>query len=431
MSLLSLDAQRKYDALASISNLSQVRNEDQNSTFWTSGSDEGCESVFGFCSAKRLFRGEAKWLPGQPDNAGGKENYVAVHIWSQNGQVLLADYDGQKKFRYICEKLGNPQSKSGKQAMVDECSFIFNVTSTEIDLLRNATIFDMRIKCFLHCVGDAVGLLIGGKIVASDIFAMLESLNMTNADELMKNMAIVDECNNKTYGMDECDKAYQLSKCARDKSPAVFDQIIKDLDKKAADNDELVSKAFGCANSSTSYTIDVVARNNLTSLNLNASTCVDYFNGEWVCKCSDLKVYHVKYQAASYNYLEAIKFCCERGMRLLTTPNFFAATKCMQAVGPSFFEVGNLSVNGYSNRFWTMTNSIVVDVTSGFSYDCQTQTDFLPQKLNTSYLIYFDPTAAYDGGSQVMCAFLDGGKPKFNFNSATTAKLPFICEEIF
>ncbi|XP_059472090.1 uncharacterized protein LOC132194673 [Neocloeon triangulifer] len=426
MSLLSLDSPRKYDALATIGNISEMSKEAQNLTFWTSGSDEGCESVFGFCSAKRLFRGEAQWLPGQPDNARGKENYVAVHIWRQKGQVLLADYEGQTKFRYICEKLGNPQTKSGKQAMVDECSIIFNVTSTEIDLLRNMTKFDLRIKCFLHCVGDAVGLLVGGNFVASEVFAMLESMNLKNADELMKNMAIVDECNNKTLGMDECDKAYQLTKCARDKSPEVFDQMIKDLDKKEADNDELVSKSYGCGNSSN-CTIDVVARDNLTSLNLNASTCVNYINGEWVCKCSNLKMYYMKYQNGwYYDYLEALKFCCERGMRMLRTANFFAAAKCMQAAG-----IAKVINHPYSNRFWTMTNSLVVDVTSGFSYDCETQTDYLPQNLNPGFQMDYNPRGAYDGGTQNMVVLLDySAPPKFHFGSAIS-KQPFICEEIF
>ncbi|XP_059472306.1 uncharacterized protein LOC132194811 [Neocloeon triangulifer] len=330
------------------------------------------------------------------------------------------------KFRYICEKLGNPQSKSGKQAMVDECSIIFNVNSTEIDLLRNMTKFDLRIKCFLQCVGDAVGLLVGGNFVASEVFAMLESMNLKNADELMKNMAIVDECNNKTLGMDECDKAYQLTKCARDKSPEVFDQMIKDLDKKESDNDELVSKSYGCGNSSN-CTIDVVARDNLTSLNLNASTCVNYINGDWVCKCSNLKVYYMKYQFGFYyDYLEAVKFCCERGMLLMRTSNFFAAAKCMQAAG-----IANVINHPFSNRFWTMTNSLVVDVTSGFSYDCETQTDYLPQNLNPGFQMSYDPKGAYDGSTQNMHVYLDyAAPPKFKFSPANS-KQSFMCEGIF
>ncbi|XP_059473976.1 uncharacterized protein LOC132195784 [Neocloeon triangulifer] len=242
MSLLSLDGQYKYDALASISNTTDDMNKElQNLTFWTSGSDEGCESVFGFCSAKRLFRDEAQWLPGQPDNAGRKENHVAVHIWRQKGQVLLADYDGIKKFRYVCEQRRNPLSKNGKQAIIDECSLIYNVNSTEIDLLQNATKLDLRMKCFLQCVGDAVGLLVGGKFVASEVFAMLERINMQTADRLMKSMAIVGECNNKTYGMNECDKAYWLTRCARDKAPMIFEQMIKELDNLTSD---VINKKF-------------------------------------------------------------------------------------------------------------------------------------------------------------------------------------------
>ncbi|XP_059488915.1 uncharacterized protein LOC132204434 isoform X2 [Neocloeon triangulifer] len=336
MSLLSLDGQHKYDALASIGFSIEMNQEEQNLTLWTSGSDEGCESIFGYCSAKRVFRNETKWLPGQPDNAGGKENHVAVHMWREKRQVLLADYDGNsKKFRYICEKRRNPQTKSGKQAIIDECAVIYSVTEVEIDLLRNATNLDLRMKCFVQCVGDAVGLLVGGKFVESEVFAILETLALSNMDELIKNMAIVDECNNKTYGMDECDKAYQLAKCARDKAPEVFDQIIKDLDNQIPkDSDQMISKAYGCANYGVDplCTINVAEKNKTDAINPVASTCS--FNGDgryWTCRCNDTKNYLIFYTGGrAYNNFGAATFCCERGMRLLSAQNFIKASSCMK-----------------------------------------------------------------------------------------------------
>ncbi|XP_059473821.1 uncharacterized protein LOC132195677 [Neocloeon triangulifer] len=417
MSLLSLDGQHKYDAMAIISNTTEMIKELQNLTFWTSGSDEGCESVFGFCSAKRLFRGEEKWLPGQPDNAGRKENHVAVHIWRQKGQVLLADYDGIKKFRYVCEQRRNPLSKNGKQAIIDECSLIYNVNSTEIDLLQNATKLDLRMKCFLQCVGDAVGLLVGGKFVASEVFAMLESMNFQNAADLMKNMAIMDECNNKTYGMDECDKAYQLTKCARDKAPAVFDQMITNLDNLTSDSLEVSSRSSGCVYCN----VDMAARSNLSLINItmNASSCMGFTNGTQICKCSDSKMYIIFFSNYfTFPYVEAVKKCCEYGMRLVSPLNYAKAMNCIRVL---------LANGNYGPRCWAVTNAMLVDVTSGLSFDCESQTSFFPQKLNPSQKQMFDPNKAYDGGPLAVFLSHYSGRPEFSPASVNDIN-PFICE---
>ncbi|XP_059476778.1 uncharacterized protein LOC132197481 isoform X2 [Neocloeon triangulifer] len=419
MSLLSLDGNHKYDALANIANTDDMNSEAQNLTMWTSGSDEGCESVFGFCSAKRMFRDEAKWLPGQPDNAGGNENYVAVHIWRQRGQVLLADYDGQTKFRYICEKRLNPQSKSGKQAITDECSLIYNITSAEIDLLQNATNLDLRMKCFVQCVGDAVDLLVGGKFVESKVFAILESMAMLNVDGLINNMAIVDECNNKTYGMDLCDKAYQLAKCARDKSPAVFDQIIKDLDNQTTENDLLIPKGYGCAYSANqTCTVNVALRDNIAALNLNASTCVDFVNQSWVCKCSDLKQYYISFRNSMYfPYIDAVKFCCERGLQMLSPQNFVNAVNCLRVQIP----------HPYASYLYTLLNAAAVDLTTGFSFDCESQTSFSPQQLG--FVLNYNASGAFGSGPVIAFGTHNQGTPMIRFVQPNAVN-SFICGEI-
>ncbi|XP_059486530.1 uncharacterized protein LOC132203084 isoform X2 [Neocloeon triangulifer] len=417
MSLMSLDAKHKYDALANIFNSSQMGGEAQNLTFWTSGTDEGCESNFGYCSAKRLFRNETKWMPGQPDNAGGKENYVAVHIWRDMRSVLLADYEGQTKFRYICEKRRNPQSKNEKQAIVDECTIIYGVTSTEIDLLRKATTLDKRMKCFVQCVGDAIGLIVGGMIVESKVFAILETMALQNMSELMKNMGIVDECNNKSTGMDVCDKAYELAKCARDKATTVFDQIIKDLDNQTAQSDGLFTKSTGCASNETCI-VDKPLKDQLNALNLNASTCGNFVNKTWACKCTDLKTYIVGYQGPLIHSL-AVSFCCKVGMRLVTPSNYVRATNCVNPL---------LQWTTWKNRCWAITNSVVVDVTSGYSYNCETQTTFFPTKLNPSHIIRFGANGAYDGGPLVSYNTLFNGKPEINALGEFSIGA-FICEE--
>jgi len=69
--------------------------------FWTSGTDIGCESAYGFCVVNRLLRNEAIWAPGQPDNDGGLENHLA--IWVDANVAQLSDFNEQSKMRYICE----------------------------------------------------------------------------------------------------------------------------------------------------------------------------------------------------------------------------------------------------------------------------------------------------------------------------------------
>ncbi|XP_059489201.1 uncharacterized protein LOC132204598 [Neocloeon triangulifer] len=418
MSLLSLNGQYKYEALGNISNSTEFKKEPLNLTFWTSGCDEGCESVFGFCTAKRLFRDEAKWLPGQPDNAGGKENYVAVHIWRNTSEVLLADYDGETKFRYICEKRRNPQSKNGKQAIMDECSVIYKVTLAEIDLLQNATTLDLRMKCFVQCVGDAAGLLVGGKFVDSEVFAMLEAMSLQNIDELIKNMAIMDECNNKTYGLDECDKAYQLSKCARDKAPEVFDQIIKDLEKQTTDSDELISKSYGCLNS-LACTINVEERNNLTLINLNASEYINYTSAVMLAKCDASKTYLIR-NSNHLTYRDAFKYCCERGMRLMPAESYINATSCLKVA---------LAGQIFGTYLWTMLDVVVYDVNNGGSYyDCQTQKDLQPQNLYFKTRFKIDPYVTYSGGPQIAHVFFSGGDLVIETKGPDIQNY-FICEE--
>ena len=81
--------------------LSKYDNKSTNpGDFWTSGTDSGCDSAYGWCAVNKLFR-QAKWANGQPDNKGGNEHCVAVEITKSS--VLLQDLDCAKKLRYVCE----------------------------------------------------------------------------------------------------------------------------------------------------------------------------------------------------------------------------------------------------------------------------------------------------------------------------------------
>jgi len=95
--------------------------------YWTSGSDSGCEGVFGWCAVNKLVRDkEAKWAPGQPDDKNSAENCVSVNM--ANDSVLLSDSDCAKKLNYVCETRDTRNAISSPEAMIDECAAAFNVT---------------------------------------------------------------------------------------------------------------------------------------------------------------------------------------------------------------------------------------------------------------------------------------------------------------
>ncbi|XP_065350640.1 macrophage mannose receptor 1-like [Cloeon dipterum] len=232
MNLLSLQFDYKFDAV-----LAGVKEKYTNpGHFWTSGTDSGCESTFGFCAVNRLVRKDTNnWQRGQPNNAGGAENHLAVYI--NGSSALMADFNGDSKLRYICEARDTTKSASGGKAVRDECAAIYNVSMSEIDNMLNNTNYDLRMKCFIKCIGENSDLMIDGKFVESEFLAILEKLAAGNLEEFKKNMMIEDECVNSTGGMDECDKAAQLIKCANEKAPDVLMSVVDEMERSISQSE--------------------------------------------------------------------------------------------------------------------------------------------------------------------------------------------------
>ncbi|XP_059489248.1 uncharacterized protein LOC132204644 [Neocloeon triangulifer] len=226
MTLLSLEYDYKYKSV-----IQAIKENASSSDFyWTSGSDQGCESNYGYCTAKRTLRQEAIWAPNQPDNADGNESSVVVFIDSAKAQLF--DYNEDSKIRYICEARDTSKSSSGGTAVRDECAAIYNVNQTEIDGILNPSIKkDTRIRCFVRCIGENSGLMVNGKFLENEVLAALEKISAGNVDELQKSMGIMDECGNSTSGMDECDKAAQMIKCSSEKAPEVLNGLIMSMDQ--------------------------------------------------------------------------------------------------------------------------------------------------------------------------------------------------------
>ncbi|XP_059472858.1 uncharacterized protein LOC132195043 isoform X2 [Neocloeon triangulifer] len=225
MTLLSLERKDKYDTvIKAIKTLNST-----GDYYWTSGTDNGCESKFGFCTVKRLLRSDAIWAPGQPDNANGNENVLAVFLNTTHAQLF--DFNEGQNFRFICEAREIINATSGGRAVSDECAIIYNVVQKEIDELLNNTLkLDVRLKCFLRCIGEQYGLIINGKYIDNTIMALLEEMAGGNMNDLIKNVAVANECGKTPTGMDECDMAAEIIRCSYEKSPDVLRAVITAVD---------------------------------------------------------------------------------------------------------------------------------------------------------------------------------------------------------
>ncbi|XP_059482346.1 uncharacterized protein LOC132200699 [Neocloeon triangulifer] len=307
MNLLSLQYDYKYKSIIQ----AIKENVSSSDLFWTSGSDRGCESKFGYCTANKLLRREAIWAPGQPDNAGGNESAVVVFINSSSAQLF--DYNEQSKLRYICEARDNSRPNTGGTSVMDECASIFNVSKIEIDSLFNPNITkDIRIKCFVKCVGESSGLMVNGQFVGNEVLAILENMFIGNSVELQNNIDIMEECENKSFnivGMDECDRAAQMIKCCSEKAPVVLSGIISAMDQLIPlEKAPLLSPPAACVFDPSACTLNTV-------LAQEVANCLGNCTTRWgfVRNLCGKKYYHdISPVSLGQGYIN----CCVHGLKL-------------------------------------------------------------------------------------------------------------------
>ncbi|CAB3372989.1 Hypothetical predicted protein [Cloeon dipterum] len=103
--------------------------------------------------------------------------------------------------------------------------------------MLNNTNYDLRMKCFIKCIGENSGLMIDGKFVENEVLAILEKLAVGNLEDLKKNLMIVDECSNSSGGMDECDKAAQMIKCTNEKAPDVLMNVVNEMERSISQSE--------------------------------------------------------------------------------------------------------------------------------------------------------------------------------------------------
>ncbi|XP_059468771.1 uncharacterized protein LOC132192705 [Neocloeon triangulifer] len=360
MTLISLEYDYKYKSLiAAIKD-----NSNLSDYYWTSGSDQGCESNFGYCTAKRSLRQEAIWASGQPDNADGNESAVVVFVNQNNAQ--LYDFNEESKFRYICEARDTSKSKSGGTAVRDECAAIYNVSQAEIDTLLNPSVpKDLRMKCFIKCLGENSNLMVNGKFLENEVFAILEKMAAGNVSELQNNMGVMNDCGTSSAGMDECDKASQMIKCSSEKAPEVLNGIVSAMDQSMPIAPAPLPPQAVCSYGPFPCTVAPSLAQEVANCTGNCSISDGYVQN--LCGTKYLFVAAVMYNSQAYDN------CCRHGMKLASIESVNEINCIAGANTPtigSWHWVAASKVNGTTPR-WCTSN--VPYSTEGFSgaYDTQ------------------------------------------------------------
>ncbi|XP_065332660.1 uncharacterized protein LOC135934671 [Cloeon dipterum] len=218
MKLLSVEMDYKYSVLSQA--LGTI-NSTLSGKYWTSGTDNGCPGAFGWCAANKLVRGPI-WARGEPQIIG--KNCIAVDVSSTNTTLSTANCTANLPF--ICEVRDTSNSTSRGKAIKDECVSNYNVSEDEQDSIFNSTKFDIKIKCFLKCLGESGGFILNGRLVDEQLMKLAETLSPNNNDQLMSDFKAVDECSS-LKGMDDCDAAALAYQCGQEKAPNLVANAIK------------------------------------------------------------------------------------------------------------------------------------------------------------------------------------------------------------
>ncbi|XP_059470828.1 uncharacterized protein LOC132193899 [Neocloeon triangulifer] len=349
MTLLSIEYDFKYNSLK----YALTRNASYTAdVFWTSGSDRGCEGKFGYCTAKRLLRQEAIWDFGQPDNSNGNENAVAVFI--NGSHALLSDFSEEQKFRYICEARETAYKKTGGNAIRDECAAAYNVTQKEIDTLMNDTSkFDLRIKCFLRCIGDSAGLMVNGKFIDGEVLATLEKMAKGNLKDLKKNTDILVGCQNSASGMDECDQAAQMIKCTNEKAPDVLNAVITTVDQSIPLPTSQNFPIAQCPN-----TPSCPINKTLQDEFLAAAGETNITNGNGFVRFHCGKKY--LYYSQNVSLKSALDICCSYNLQLISVDSAEKADCLLTPINPVFAKIWSWTAGirkNAQNPVWCTSNA--------------------------------------------------------------------------
>jgi hypothetical protein len=76
-------------------------------SYWTAGSDQGCEAKFGWCNSRQMLQKWIAWAKGAPKNANVNENCLAldyvVHFSKSEQASNFTDANCELRKKFICE----------------------------------------------------------------------------------------------------------------------------------------------------------------------------------------------------------------------------------------------------------------------------------------------------------------------------------------
>ncbi|CAB3380759.1 Hypothetical predicted protein [Cloeon dipterum] len=190
--------------------------------FWTSGSDFGCEGVFGFCSTNRtLMKNETIWLPNQPDNLKGNEHCLAINALS-NYAAALSNDNCDLKLRYICEGRASTRVK----ALELECAAASNLTDAEIPMAFASPNGSEKFKCFMTCYGENANLYGNGKMVDSRILPFVPYISAGSDSSMKEYYGTMGQCKQDSRKLYGCSRVSDFVSCSQTKSPTLTVKMI-------------------------------------------------------------------------------------------------------------------------------------------------------------------------------------------------------------
>ncbi|XP_059489855.1 uncharacterized protein LOC132205044 isoform X2 [Neocloeon triangulifer] len=354
LSLLSLESAYKYQSLINAIN----ENKSDSDFFWTSGSDQGCEGKFGWCNVPQWWVNKsAPWASGQPDNARGNENAVAIFLNKTHAQLF--DFNEQEKFRFICEARLTYGSPSGGAMVRDECASVYKLNQSEIDRLLNDTkiqIAAQNSKSFVTCLAEKSDLLVNGEFVENEVLAIMENQAGENRTELQNNIHIVrDDCSSSTAGMNYADKAPQVFSCVGEKAPVLLTNVVSGVGQVLPlEYDPMPPDAF--CYKSTGCNVDYAMKATIAAC--NSSCDLRYGFVQVICG----KRY---FQDKTRTELKwAFQNCCQQGMKIVsigTLEELNCLTNITTPGSGEWLWVGSSRINSTRARWCTSQEPFYFD----------------------------------------------------------------------
>ncbi|XP_059470695.1 uncharacterized protein LOC132193810 [Neocloeon triangulifer] len=317
-----------------------------NGKFWTAGTDQGSEGIFGFAPDAILIDKSIPWADGQPDNKGGNENCASVTM--NGGKATFMDDDCGLKLRYICTAQdARLQLSAGKQ-MQTECATIFNIDESKINALLNQDVgsFSNDFKCFLKCMGEVSKMYVNGILVENKVLRMIEAMYRGDPTKMKSSIENMDICANLA-GSSECDRAAKIEKCGIEKDPNLVDNLIQASSVSAMERNDIIldPKIPWCPE---------------TACDVDEFKMINFKNGNVpnkVTVCGKTYLYLQAQVGNKMDFKSAVTICCAYGLKVLnllsaTEFNCFEASAFAKSLGKKSVHTGvSAIISPTGNRF--------------------------------------------------------------------------------